>query len=584
MKEITISIEDLPERNSEKNKYGISGIYRQLYEFFKMYPSNGTIYHIDKSSDNDYFIDKMFMESENIYKRFGIYTGSGVINNDYNCFIIIPREIIYNGEQSVQDFIYEKITLDGEETKMHVGAIVLEMEKEEQQRFIQKLYECGEDNFLLTLKLQYNILNIGFLTADINDTEEELRKNPAFKGYNFSNLFVFCERSGCVELSLDVNVIIKKTRAVIDEIVKYNFDNPNTIFYWNTKISGVSPDMVKLIEERKFYLDMQYFVTLAATLTCLYDIRVVIPESVEKSFEAVVQGFATRHRNYLKDYLEYLKDPLRIGFKATGNIGFLYTRSEQKTDGTIIRVTYLPIEEANIHDTPLTRVRSEIKEFEIDVRQIVMRDVTDFYDLHTLDYNKGILELNKLQLFMNGVQEAIGLEDVSLDVTNTLFFELDNQLYVGYVSRINANATYNVQCLAKGFRNSDIKDTLDTRGIDYLLDMRVCTDYFILVNGNAMKKLSRKYNDKTIGVLAATLSSISTTPIITPTSTLEFDSVCLWSPMTSLIRGLGVNSLINTGLPLKGLRREFLTFFGGPAPYTSDGNKPTLIINEKLWS
>ena len=112
--------------------------------------------------------------------------------------------------------------------------------------------------------------------------------------------------------------------------------------------------------------------------------------------------------------------------------------------------------------------------------------------------------------------------------------------------------------------------------------MRAFTDYDILVKKDMMTKLP-KICDTAIGVITQLCTTNQEN--ISENCGLPFDTVCLWDRLASSFRSSRVTR-ISTLVPVMGLRKSFLTFFGGPQPYKGSGSansKPTLALDRALW-
>lgn len=116
-----------------------------------------------------------------------------------------------------------------------------------------------------------------------------------------------------------------------------------------------------------------------------------------------------------------------------------------------------------------------------------------------------------------------------------------------------------------------------------LLDIRAFADYDVLVKDGAIKNLGR-LDDTAEGFLMQLCANSQTN--LLGGSDLHYDTVALWDSTCEMYRGVKLKHFTdNNNLPVLGLRKNFLTFFGGPHPYRGKGadSKPILNLNQAMW-
>ena len=128
------------------------------------------------------------------------------------------------------------------------------------------------------------------------------------------------------------------------------------------------------------------------------------------------------------------------------------------------------------------------------------------------------------------------------------------------------------------FRSDFDEQTLKT-----LIDVRCYPDFDVLFKRD-IRNLFGGLDDTSDGFINTITNHNQEN--VTEACGLYYDSVGLWNHGSSLLRGKQITRLTNCGLPIKGLRRNFLSFFGGPHPFLGknvDADKPTLELDYTIW-
>lgn len=579
----TINLEDLPKYSDSSKLLGITHpIFEQLFKFFEKF-ERGYVYSVQVGDGEDLF---SYIQPDliNIYNKYGIFFDEH-IKTTVDCYCMdIPEDVFYKELKSpghIEEYtntFCKKYNI----SKSSIGFSVIRVDVDTQFELLNNIEDSlGILKSYLTCCSTYNIDNQGYY-ASMNNPIERLQKIPFYQSYTFINVAKYIAENGCLASTVYMRTI-ELTKELLTTISELGSEN--TVFYLFLDDYAIAPAYRNLLRKHRTYVMQTLYVYIAAYLTLRESFKFHIQPELDLYYDNAVKALSNKDSRFLGNYIEQLKNPVPYAIKkAYGNPAFLCQRVPDETDILKLTVSYCDV---NFDGDNFVLESEAVHTSYLDAYNIEILDITKFYDLHTTDFIKGNSEMLRLHKILTKIQKCINKDlsrqpDFSLDCSNTLLFKLKNEYKIGYVSRIEANINYKLKCLTKGINYTCIKG-FDLLEMSSLTDIRCYLDYETIFTGKLPDLTSFPALDETAeGFIIAALNA--TNESIASNCGLHYDSVGLWHIASILFRGLGVKKLIKCGIPAIGLRSEFLTFFGGPHPYSPTHlDKPTLRLNSNLW-
>lgn len=573
-----LDITELEPYNSVKQAYDVqSNIRMQLYTFFKTH-EQGIFYTFEYPSSKE-LLKYINSEHLDIYHLYGLYFEDGARNAIHNYLMPIPSDVFRGMADDPQvfsrhvDSFCKKYGI----TEDEITFSVIECSKQEQSDYINRLLAAGRnvDVYRKCYK-EYKIDNPGF-NFDVIVAGSKYEQCPAFRGCTFVNFAKFLVESGCMRAVGYSHTIYLQ----LELLRKLEAMDPDTVvFYCN-------PDDIAIPYQQKVSIYGPYhetvyrlYVVFAAYLTVKHNFRFDMPDRLFQRYVTSVRDLSARQKRYLDRYLEYVDNPIPVSvIQEDGQPAFLCQQKKASTDFVQLTMQYFEVEDGECIPDSYTMERLMLKDIEL-------LHVTDLYRLHTLDYEEGRAEMMRLQALLDKVQAELCRKKLvvmeSLDCSNTILFRKDGKLYVGYVSEVNAKKHYSTRIILPGYEYQEDKD-FSARELSAMMDIRCFPDYRMLFKQDITPLFHApdETSDGFLSILAEHHQEAAT-----EACGLAYDSIGMWHKCSRLLRGRRVSKLLNCKIPVTGIRRNFLSFFGGPHPYRGKDNvlgKPTLNLDYELW-
>lgn len=567
---------------SEKHEYGIRGnFYNQIYKFFKKYEP-GKLYILSSEMLEDGLAKYVDVNMEQYYNMYGIYFRDGILNKINLWMAPIPRDIfVKNDNAAIEEYLdeyAERYNL----REAEIGICVVEMEVSEQKDYIRNLISEGDADNVIGFYDSYSVANYDFglqVYKNDNDYYVDLQKQYAGKKLiNFAKIMI---KHNCAALR-ERSVIIASYKNTIDDIVETATDN--TVYYYAPYAKDIEQKDRDLLVRANGKFGRMGYVNLAAYLALKHGIKFDIPDGFEAEYLAALQSMCKPSNMYACDYLNSLKNPPAIAVLCRDNgYAFLYQRTKSAKDLYSITVAMSEIEES---DSGFSLCNNDVETTKLNAFSTEILKITDYYDMHTYDYKHGLAEMQRLQKLTDAFQKLLTSKDIiklnmSLDCSNTVILRYAGKLYVAYLMKKDVLYHYKTRPIAKGYTEYD-SATVNENTLRSLIDMRAFTDYDLLIKKESLARLPQ-ISDTAIGVI--TQLGTTNQESVSESCGLPFDTVCLWDRLVSSFRAARV-ARISTSIPVMGLRKDFLTFFGGPHPCRGGSleSKPTLTLERSLWA
>ena len=578
---VTVDKDDFPVI-SEKHEYGIRGnFYNQIYKFFKKYEP-GKLYILSSEMTEDGLAKYVDVNMEQYYNMYGIYFKDGILNPINLWMAPIPRDVfIQNSTSAIDEYLFnyaERYNLKDAK----IGICIVEMEVADQKDYIRSLISDGNADSIMGFYDAYAVANYDFglqsYKDDTNYYSELQRQYAGKKLVNFAKIMI---EHNCAALR-ERSTIIASYKSVIDDVLANVTDD--TVYYYAPYAKDITQKDRDLLVRHKGKFGRIGYVNVAAYLALKHGCKFDIPDVFEEDYLAALQSMGNAANMYACDYLNALKNPPVIAILCRDN-GYAFTYQRAKTANDLCMIT-VAMTELKEEDHGFSISNDKVETVKIDAFSADIVKITDYYDMHTCDYKHGLAEMHRLQELTDAFQKLLTTNkimklDMSLDCSNTVILRYNGKFYVSYLLKKEVKYYYRTRPIAKGYTESDTA-VVDENILRSLLDMRAFTDYDILVKKDMMTKLP-KICDTAIGVITQLCTTNQEN--ISENCGLPFDTVCLWDRLASSFRSSRVTR-ISTLVPVMGLRKSFLTFFGGPQPYKGSGSansKPTLALDRALW-
>ena len=550
-----------------------SNFINQMYLLTKeMSFTRDITFFIDPGSLN--ISDYLNAELTRKYNEYGIYTEDGIRLGMKTPILIMPKEALQNPTE-FKAFMSDVV----EEEAAEVFDIVIEASKADQRAmyaealasnpvFAEKLKEfyCRED-----------LANAGVDAGERDSVKDVIKRNPVFHNYKLLNVAPILYKYQCLKPATDRSVFLSCVNKAIEEIL--SLTDMSTVNYFDlSEVLFSGSDVINA--QYASHLRRTLYLKLAGYLALTKGLHFYVENVDNAAYKATIREFYSRNNMYLGDYLNYLKNPIKVGvIQRQGNPAFLYQKEKSDQDEVQLHARVTPL--AKKHGE-LVLGSDECKDVVVSLKNLQIVPITEFFNLHTLDFEVGKAELKKLNAFMDSFQHVLDLKDRSVDCSNTCFAVISGKLMILYVTRLDAKIHYVADLLVQT-DSHPMHKVLDNNQLQTLVDVRAFADYTLIINEAQRAKLTSVPNTSD-GCIQNFSGFVQDN--LTSTSGLYYDSIALWNPVSKCARGGRVSKLVDSELPIEGLRKEFLTFFGGPHPYLgekSDRSKPTLLLGQSMW-
>lgn len=578
---ITVEKDDFP-IISASHRYGIHGNFNnQIYEFFKKYEP-GRLYILSGEMIEDGLSKYVDVQMEQYYNMYGIYFKDGILNPVKKWMAPIPQDLfVKNDMVAIEEYLSdyaERYNLQNAE----IGFCVVEMEEASQKEYISSLISDGEADSLMNFYDSYTVVNYDFGLQNYKDDNKyynELQKQYAGKTLiNFAKIMI---KYNCAALR-EKSVTIASYKNVIDEVLSNA--TSNTVYYYAPYANDIDQKDRELLVRFNGKFGIRAYANLAAYLALKFGIRFDIPDGFENDYVTALHSITNDITMYACDYLNTLKNPPSHAILCRDNgFAFIYQRVKRAED--LFKIT-VAMSELQADDKGFRLCSDTVETVNLNAFDTEIVKITDYYNMHTLDYKHGLEEMRRLQLLTDEFQKLLTKHkvmkmNISLDCSNTFIFKYNNKFYIALLLKKEIKYYYKTLPIARGYAEADIA-AVDENILHSLLDMRAFTDYDTLIDKDIMSKLP-KLNDTAIGII--TQLGTKNQENIADCCGLPFDTVCLWDPLALSFRSAKISRLSSI-IPVIGLRKTFLTFFGGPQPCAVGNlnNKPTLTLERNLWT
>ena len=584
MRQVTeqkISIYSFPQKSSEKNVYGLSGINLQLYEFYCRGKRGNDVQYLLEHPDYFTLNQYVYTDLVDVYAKYGIYFREGLREEFTVGIVAIPRDVFFSDVVALKAYLREKSTSVCEGiSEVH---FIAEVSEEEQKKFLDNMNASMREVYA-DLVEEFTFLNIytGFIAR--KSVLGTLKDDPFFNKKHLVNMLQLLIKNDCLSERTDYNVIINAYDKLLDDCLQMASNDKDICFYFDEM--DFNYENCALINAREKFANFyeRYYPFIASYLKLHGVLCYVEEKSYWECSHGILELFS-KENVYLSDYLESLRRPIMVGVLNYGKNGFhtIAKRNTYEPVNLSYRIKCVKVQENK--DGECTRLQikdDEVFNMHCDDRDISVLDIRDYYDLHTKDFKKGACESDMLFSFLSNIHTILEVTEVSLDVSNAIVFRMKDDIYAGLLEKINFKVTYDTSSLLKDYSHKGSVELDEVKYTTSLLDIRAYEDHAMII-GNP-KILQRKLPNTSRGFLVPLLCHVAAN--INETCGLHYDDVGLLGIPTKACRGIAVNKLLKCGLPLKGLQNNFLTFFGGPHMYlgeTVNGVRTPLKIDQNLW-
>lgn len=577
-----LEINSLETKVPTENQYGLQGVMRQLYDFYFVKGNSREVcYHI--SCSDPILIDSYLYDNKDAYERFGIYLNDGTVRDKLSYLEVVPLEVFKN-----HDVLFlHKYLQDKRKEAYNKGFNTIEFIIEaslDVQRSVISLNAKMLDSYI-DMCNDFVFVNLDRSLLIRKDISRYLRENPVYRGKTLINILSLFVKYNCISHGVSAKDSVSRQYALIKECLQMYEEDKNIVFYCDisdtqylAKLSRTSILSLNKVEEFMYS-------GIAAYLT-VCGVPCYVNNVYFTRYARLICNFSDPKIMYLSDRIAYLKNPLRMGvMNALKNGNFKSIAQLQDVIDLTYQLRFVPLKPANVGEH-LEIASDSVKEVKFNHRNVKIRDIRDFYTLHTMDYALAKSELDDLDGLLINAREILGIKERSLDCSNTMVFEYNGGLHLGYLTHLSYSVKYRLTPLARGYKiRNDV--ILNENDLHMLVDIRAYGDYTAIC-GKALSQdpdlLKSNLPDTTIGFLIKDAHKAAEN--ITADTDVPFDSIALHSEVASSWRGNNIETLTQCGLPVSGLQKNFLTFFGGPVPYHGDDisdNKARLNIGPELW-
>lgn len=537
-----ISVTDLA-RLDCKNEYRISNtVFKQLYLFYKSIgESCDKLYSIETDEDDEAlsYIDYRFVD---LYNKYGFIIDDAGIPSKVLRPYIVCREVVNDIDNYIKQI--------DEIMKDYNGAFVVIEATPEEQAEIYLNTDCQEyknalENFYKTCTIA-NPMDMSYMY----DIRSQLSSDSFYKKYVLVDFVDLLVETNCLKTG-DTGYTVSCLNKLINNICTY--DRNKTVFYFNSNNRKLKQ---YILSTQQVY--SRFYLPLAVIMSIQYGYLFHVTDDKINTVHEYYNNIMGNRSNHCCDYLRNLMNPIKIGCMVSHASYMLCTLAKENYN---LVVDLVEMDEL-IDSDDQSQILSYRKNMSISDIDIV--DITDYFMINSKDSSvvfDELYRLNKLSTIFTEVLQKNGSNVIS-DCSNSLILSVDGKHYFAFVRSINFKYLYNIRCI-----DSDIKRTveLDSDTVTSVMDLRLFTDYrerfpkYIPIIDS--KKFGRSYK----GVLYRVASNNGCD--YCDVDIVPLDNVFLYSYITQEFRGESVFKYTDD-IPSIGLKRKFLSFYGGPVPVT----------------
>ena len=540
----------------------------QMMSFFKLNePGKFYVFPQDKLDQLSSYVNLEFISE---YNNYGIYFSYGARVSEIQKFvIIIPKEVFLQNRsvEYIKDYQQKYGITSADCTEVFIDIPFEEMKASVRDKNLidkNKLFELTEN---------YKVSNFKNITLD-----NDIRAIPqGILCIDFTRCLLDSNYFRCTSIDEKIQAVKK----VCNDIVQRIGNNSAVVRSGNS--DSFSRDELLIMDQYKEFISRLYAL-VAAYMGIKYGIHFIASKDIQRAINNNYTQIVSSLNRYASKYYKWLQNPIPFGIrKIDTNYAFMYVRNSKASTGrSSIWISAVMVDENTLE------YKGEIDTYIFDLSSIEILDYTEYFDLHTLDYSHGLEEMKKLGNFLDGLQSRLLKNSDftrSVDISNSFLFRFKGDMYVGYVEKSEIKQVYVTKPLSKYCKAKQKAVVLSEDALCSFLDSRLFEDGVSFIKstvGNVnVEALFPKLDDTSDGIILKAINRESNS--ITGESGLHFDTTGLWGRISEEFRGNKVEKLTGFGIPVKGLRRQFLTPFGGPHMSGNKNEKPSLYINSHLW-
>lgn len=553
-----------------------SDAYALLYTFYKEDDNRiGRLFEVPPSMN---YSDVFPIHAIEMISDFGIRSSyaSFVKDKADRSLIIIPDEAM-SSVTALREFIEE-----WELSHVPCTDYVLEMSHERQEEWRKWMLTSGRDdelNEIISLLASYTSFNC-YLAED----REGRKRESGVKDYNnltvhgkplfdlvyvddiFSDYNCF---TGYYNFNVNnINLLVGALR---------NMAKPNTLFYLSALDNLDSAVVMEKTHASSLDQLDSMWCRIAAYCTMRYGMKFAMPDGDDKVFLQYCRDMHSKLFCHCTDYLRILQRLPEItvhsgvSFMSYAILNRKLMQKYPEKYRLLVSYKYFPLEEKQ------WRIEEALSP--LDTLDLV--DINSVFHLDIQDVRTAIISLYRLRELCERFN--LVCPERTFDCENIFIFREDGKLYLALLDSITGSLPFRLIPVIPGY--PEIKVELSAWELTGLCDVRVlaCTYWnnklFSQVLGRTLKtsELYWYYPKSSVGILY--VNSRVLPGVTKHLEGIDFDTIGLWNSVSSQLRGDLTNNQLVSVFPLKGLKREFLTYYGGPHPC----GDTTLIVRESLW-
>lgn len=577
---------------SEENPYDCSSkAYAKLYNFYSQDPTRiGELFVIsEKVSVGEYIPSNAI----SLFSEFGIRSSYMRYQSNCvaKCLLIIPAHAMVSAAE-LESFIasrslelQQQLEADNEEflTNERMDCVI-EMTKQSQIDLCKMMLACGREaelaNMIDLLSL-YKCYNLYLYTGQISRRKRTPLDN--YKKYECNGVPLFrfvlvddlLAKYNCFTQNYYTNA--KNITELVNEF--RTLAKSNSLFY--ADILDVFDDAIVCEKCHAPSADTlaSFWCKVAAYCTMAYSMKFCIPDGFSDVFTHYCAQMHSRLYCHCGDYLKMLQNIPEISVKLSPLFNsYAYLNKNMIAANPRlynIRVAYQYYELDN-SGWRIEHANSPLADLEII-------DINSVCQMNTTDVNTAVQNSAKLKSLLQRFDTVQDNQTSTFDCTNTFAFRKDGKTCIALLKQLSGKLPF-IMTPVDGKLNA-FKVDLDVTQLERLQDVRVLfsTIYmkkvFDKLCGRETKQSEFNWYlpETSIGLMFLNeeiLPGVSDN--ITP---VKYDTLGLWNPVSLQLRGNLSDSKLTTVIPLKGLKREYLTYYGGPVPCRNTD----LFIREELW-
>lgn len=539
--------------------YGINNLFIcQLAEFFSTHLP-GQYYYLN--FEEEIPSNLLFSESLSQYKHYGIYVnGVRTVEPITEYLLVLTKEDL-TSRSSLRRKIQEKsvVVPNGQFS----SCVIM-------QDFVgEDPISCAKVVSMLQQEQPFiKIWNSGLECEE----EPEISVNSADEQWHLVDLSEVMNKY--TVRGVDYNKNFAAAKMMLREIKSFKGLREDTVFYFETTESTLE------------YL----YVGIAAYLTITERLRFRIPPQKKSYYLQCMRNYTSRSFNHLKDYMDFVVNPLQVGVFFRGKSAYLCLLDLTKYAPGGVKNNSMYGVRFNVCQTAFDLETEEFADESVtvhtyDYNMIQALSIPEIFNLNTGDFESDIANLNRLNLLIAHFEAILSkkypLGEEALNCTNLLLYKFRGRAYFGYVSYIEGKMPYNVLPLSNKYKS--FKHELTLQAYNQLYDVSIFFDYQDLLRMLTAQKLITGQNahyeihSHCIGSLITCLPVA--TKLFNSDCDFSIDEIGIWSVQSNQCRQ-GAEANLLKYISAKVLRQKnFLTYYGGCHPsYTVQ-----LLLEADSW-